>query len=172
MSFSDIIIPVIFAGVMIYALCMKTDVFSEFTAGVKEGLHTIYDIFPSLFCLVVTVAAFRTSGGAELITTLISPLLDLLGFPYECGNLMILRPFSGSGAIAIYENILKTSGPDSYAGSVASVLLGSSETTFYTLSVYFAAVKAKKTRYALFAALIGDFVCAVVSAVSVRLLLI
>ncbi len=171
MSFSDYIIPVLFAGVMIYGLCTKTDVFGEFTAGVKEGLHTVYDIFPSLFCLVISVAAFRASGGAELITSLISPLLDAIGFPPECGNLMILRPFSGSGAVALYESILKTDGPDSFSGRVASVILGSSETTFYTLSVYFAAVKARKTRYALAAALLGDITCSIISAVSVRLLM-
>lgn len=171
MSFSDFIIPALFAGVLLYGLFRKTDVFGEFTEGVKEGLHTVYDIFPSLFCLVVTVAAFRASGGAELLTELISPALNALGFPPECGSLLILRPFSGSGAIAIFEQILKDNGADGFAGRVASVILGSSETTFYTLSVYFAAVKAKKTRYALAAALLGDMVCAVMSAVTVRFLL-
>ncbi len=171
MSFTDFIIPVLFAGVLLYGLFRRTDVFGEFTEGVKEGLHTVYDVFPSLFCLVVTVAAFRASGGAELITELISPALSAVGFPPDCGNLLILRPFSGSGAIALFEQILKDSGPDSFTGRVASVILGSSETTFYTLSVYFAAVKAKKTRYALAAALLGDLVCAAVSAVTVRILL-
>ncbi len=171
MSFSDFIIPVLFAGVLLYGLFRKTDVFGEFTEGVREGLHTVYDIFPSLFCLVVTVAAFKASGGAELLTGLIAPALSAVGFPPECGSLLILRPFSGSGAIAIFEQILKAYGPDSFAGRVASVILGSSETTFYTLSVYFAAVKAKKTRYALAAALLGDIVCALVSAVTVRFLL-
>lgn len=171
MSFSDLVIPVLFAAVLIYGMCVKIDVFSEFTEGVKEGLRTVYDIFPSLFCLVVTVAAFRASGGAELIASFLAPVFGAVGFPPECGDLLILRPFSGSGAIAVYEQILKSSGADSFAGRVASVLLGSSETTFYTMSVYFAAVKAKKTRYALAAALIGDMVCAVSSAVTVRLIL-
>lgn len=171
MSFSDFIIPALFAGVLLYGIFRKTDVFGEFTEGVKEGLRTVYDIFPSLFCLVVTVAAFRASGGAELLTELVSPALTAVGFPPECGSLLILRPFSGSGAIAIFEQILKDNGADSFAGRVASVILGSSETTFYTLSVYFAAVKAKKTRYALAAALLGDLVCAIMSAVTVRLLL-
>jgi spore maturation protein B len=170
-SFSGFIIPAIFAAVLIYGLFRGTDVFSEFTAGVKEGLHTVYEVFPSLFCLVVTVAAFRASGGAELLTGLLSPVLDAVGFPPECGELMLMRPFSGSGATAIYEQILKNNGPDSYAGRVSSVILGSSETTFYTLSVYFAAVKARKTRYALAAALLGDIVCAVTSTIAVRFLL-
>ncbi len=171
MNISDLIIPAMFAGVLLYGIFTKTDVFAEFTEGVKEGLHTVYEVFPSLFCLVVTVAAFRASGGTQLLTELLTPVLGAAGFPPECGELLLLRPFSGSGATAIYEQILKNNGPDSYAGRVASVILGSSETTFYTLSVYFAAVKAKKTRYALAAALLGDLVCAVTSTIAVRALL-
>lgn len=171
MSISDFIVPLMFAAVLIYGVCTKTDVFTEFTEGVKEGLHTVYDIFPSLFCLVVTVGVFRASGAAAVITDLIAPVLSAVGFPPECGTLFILRPFSGSGSLAIFEQILADFGPDSFAGRVASVILGSSETTFYTLSVYFAAVKAKKTRYALAAALIGDITCAAVSAVTVRLMM-
>ena len=168
---SGFIVPLMFAAVLIYGVCTKTDVFTEFAEGVKEGLRTVYDIFPSLFCLVVTVGVFRASGGAELLTDLTAPLLSAIGFPPECGTLLILRPFSGSGSVAIFEQILTDRGPDSFPGRVASVLLGSSETTFYTLSVYFAAVKAKKTRYALAAALIGDLTCAIVSSAAVRLLL-
>ena len=171
MKLSDFIIPVLFAGVLVYGLVKRTDVFSEFTDGVKEGLHTVYDIFPSLFCLVVAVGAFRASGAAEALTSLIAPALETAGFPAGCASMLILRPFSGSGAIALFEQILSEHGADSFTGRVASVILGSSETTFYTISVYFAAVKAKKTRYALAAALIGDFTCAAVSALSVRLLL-
>jgi len=171
LNLSDLIIPAIFAAVLLYGIFTKTDIFTEFTEGVKEGLHTVYDIFPSLFCLVVTVAAFRASGGAELLTQLIAPALSAVGFPPECGNLLILRPFSGSGALAIFEQILKDYGADSFAGRTASVILGSSETTFYTISVYFAAVKAKKTRYALAAALIGDLTCALISVVTVKALL-
>ncbi len=171
MNFSDFIIPVIFAFVLIYGICTKTDVFGEFTEGVKDGLRTVYDIFPSLFCLVVTVAVFRASGATAAITEFIRPALETVGFPAECAELVIMRPLSGSGATAIYERILTEHGPDTFAGRVASVILGSSETTFYTLSVYFAAVKAKKTRYALAAALIGDITCAVVSSLSVKLIL-
>ncbi len=171
MSFSDLIVPLIFAGVLIYGVCVKTDVFAEFTEGVKDGLRTVYDVFPSLFCLVITVGVFRASGGAELITSVLSPVLGAVGFPPECGELMLLRPLSGSGSIALFERILTDFGPDSFPGRVASVILGSSETTFYTLSVYFAAVSARKTRYALAAALIGDLTCAAVSAAAVNILL-
>lgn len=171
MSFTDLFIPLFFAGVLLYGLFRGTDVFAEFTEGVKEGLHTVLEIFPSLFCLVITIAVFRASGGMTLLAELLAPLFSALGFPPECAPLVLLRPFSGSGAIALFENILGDCGADSFAGRVASVILGSSETTFYTLSVYFAATKVKKTRYALPAALCGDIAGFLLSALTVRLIL-
>lgn len=171
MSFTDFIIPVFIAAVLIYGLVKKTDIFGEFTAGVKEGLSTVYEIFPSLFCLVVTIAVFRASGGMDLLTQFLSPLFTAIGFPPECAPLAVLRPFSGSGSITLFEDILNEHGADSLAGRVASVILGSSETTFYTLSVYFAATKVKKTRYALPAALCGDFAICLLSGMVVSRLL-
>lgn len=171
MSFTDFIIPVFGAAVLIFGLARRVDVFAEFSAGVKEGLHTVYDIFPSLFCLVVAIAVFRASGGMELTAQLLAPLFNLVGFPVECAPLAVLRPFSGSGSIALFEDILNQNGADSFPGRVASVILGSSETTFYTLSVYFAATKVKKTRYALPSAICGDIAGMIFSAVFVGLLL-
>ena len=171
MDISAVILPVIFAGVLLYAAFNKTDVFFEFTEGVKEGLKTVYDIFPSLFCLVISVGAFRASGGAQLLSELLSPLFSLVSLPRECAPLVILRPFSGSGALAVFSDILSSCGPDSAAGRTASVILGSSETTFYTLSVYFSSVKAKRTRYALPCALCGDIAGFIASALTVKLLL-
>ncbi len=171
MSFTDFIIPVFIAAVLIYGVIRKVDIFAEFTAGVKEGLSTIYGIFPSLFCLVLTIAVFRASGGMEILTEVLSPVFSAMGFPAECAPLAILRPFSGSGSIALFEDVMSQYGADSFAGRVASVILGSSETTFYTLSVYFAATKVKKTRYALPAALCGDVAVCVLSGLVVKWLL-
>ena len=171
MSFTDFIIPLFAAGVLIFGLLKKVDVFAEFTDGVKEGLHTIYDIFPSLFCLVLTIAVFRASGGMAMISAVLEPLFNAVGFPVECAPLAVLRPFSGSGSIALFEDILNNCGADSFAGKVASVILGSSETTFYTLSVYFAATKVKKTRYALPSALCGDLATMILSGVFVGIFL-
>lgn len=171
MRFSDIIIPLIFAAVLLYGCIKKSDVFSDFISGVKDGLKTVYEIFPSLFCLVVAISVFRASGGMEIIGNILTPVLSAVGFPPECSSLLLLRPFSGSGSIALFEQILSETGADSFPGRVASVILGSSETTFYTISVYFAATKVKKTRYALPAALCGDFVGFIVSAIAVRLIL-
>lgn len=171
MSFTDFIIPVFFAVVLIYGLFKKVDIFAEFTTGVTEGLKTVLDIFPALFCLVVTIAVFRASGGMEFISNLLAPFFSAVGFPPECAPLVLLRPFSGSGSIALFEQILAENGADSFAGLVASVILGSSETTFYTISVYFAATKVKNTRYALPSALCGDIAGFILSAVFVRIIL-
>ncbi len=168
---TDLVIPLIAAGVMIFGVVKKVDVFGEFTEGVKEGLHTVYEIFPSLFCLVVTIAVFRASGGISAITDLLSPLFSLVGFPAECVPLAILRPFSGSGAIAVLEDILTQCGADSKAGLIASVIMGSSETTFYTLSIYFTATKVRKTRYALPSALCGDITGIIFSSLAVGIML-
>ena len=171
MSFTDFIIPVFVCAVLFFGVIHKVDIFTEFTNGVKEGLSTIYEIFPSLFCLVVTIAVFRASGGMELLTNILSPVFEAVGFPSECAPLAILRPFSGSGSIALFEDVLSQHGPDSFPGRVASVILGSSETTFYTLSVYFAATKVKKMRYALPSALCGDIMVCVMSGLAVRCML-
>ena len=119
---------------------------------------------------MLSVGLFRASGGAEFLSRLISPLTDLINFPREAIPLMLLRPFSGSGATAVYEGILSDTGPDSFAGRVASVMLGSSETTFYVIAVYFAATKVKRTRHTLPAALTGDVLICVLSAVIVGIM--
>lgn len=171
MNIGSLAIPVIFALVCVYGLIKRVDVFAEFTEGARGGLETVRDIFPSLFALVVAVGAFSACGGAELISELLRPVTDFFGFPPECTPLAILRPFSGSGSVAIFERIVEENGADSFAGRVASVLLGSSETTFYTIAVYFASTKVRKTRYALAAALVGDLSGWLLSGFAVRLFL-
>ncbi|MCL2036407.1 MAG: spore maturation protein [Oscillospiraceae bacterium] len=170
MNIADFAVPTIFTFVIIFALCKKVDVFGEFTAGVKEGLQTVLDVFPALFALVLSVGMFRASGGAAMLSGAIAPLTDLIGFPREAIPLMLLRPLSGSGATAVYEGILSDVGPDSFAGRVSSVMLGSSETTFYVIAMYFSATKVKKTRHTLPSALSGDVLICVLSGFIVGLL--
>jgi spore maturation protein B len=170
MNISDFAVPFIFAFVLIFALVKKVDIFSEFIEGVKDGVKTITEVFPALFTLVLSVGLFRASGGAAILSNLISPLTNLIGFPQEAIPLMLLRPFSGSGATAVYEGILTDVGADSFVGRVASVMLGSSETTFYVIAVYFAATKVKKTRHTLPSALTGDVLIALLSALVVGMM--
>lgn len=170
-NIGDYAIPLIMVGICLFALIKRTELFSEFVKGAEEGLATVKEIFPSLLALVVSVGMFKSCGGVELLSGLLKPVTDFFGFPSECTPLFILRPFSGSGAVAVFESILESAGADSFAGRVASVMLGSSETTFYTIAVYFAATKVKKTRYALAAALVGDLCGWWLSALAVRIFL-
>ncbi len=155
-DWADWIIPLIVTAVLIYAAIKRVDVFSAFCEGAGEGLKTCAEILPALVLLLVCIGMFRASGAVEALTTLLKPVCDLVNFPAEALPLVILRPFSGSGAMAVYNEIAASAGADSFAERVAATLIGSSETTFYTIAVYFSAVKVKKTRYAVPAALTAD----------------
>lgn len=155
-NFTDYIIPLLTVGVLVYAAIKRVDVFDAFCEGAADGLKTCVDILPALVLLLVCIGMFRASGAVEALTTFLKPMCTAVGFPSEAMPLVLLRPFSGSGAMAVYNEIAATTGADSFAERVAAVLIGSSETTFYTIAVYFSAVKVKKTRYAVPAALTAD----------------
>lgn len=171
MNFTDLIIPFICAFVLLYGLVKKVDVFSEFLKGAEENLKIGVEILPALIALMTCVGMFSASGALEIITKLLSPITSFLGFPSECVPLAMLRPISGSGAISIYETILSQNDVDSFPARVASVLLGSTETTFYTLAVYFSVTKVKKTRQTLIASCSADLTSFIFSALAVRLLI-
>lgn len=139
-----------------YALFRGTDVFSALTDGALQGLHTVGRIAPVLVCLLPAVGALRASGAIDAFTALLRPALSFLGIPAETVPLMLLRPMSGSGALAVAGDIFTACGADSPAGRTAAVMLGSTETTFYVLSVYFGAAGVRKTRHAVPAALCAD----------------
>ncbi len=156
MGFTDWIIPLITVFVLIYAAVKRVDVFGAFCEGASEGLKTCADILPALVLLLVCIGMFRASGAVEFLTDALQPICKALGFPSEVVPLVILRPFSGSGSMAVYNEIASSVGADTFAERVAATLIGSSETTFYTAAVYFGAVKCKKTRCAVPAALTAD----------------
>lgn len=168
---SNYVIPFFIAIIMIIGLTKKVDVFTEFTEGAKENLKASVSVLPSLIALMTAIGMFKASGALELISTAISPMTSFLGFPEECIPLAIIRPISGSGALAVFENILTDVSPDSFVGRVASVIIGSTETTFYTIAVYYGITKVKKTRQALPASLAADFTGFVLSALTVRIIL-
>ncbi|MGN1120124.1 MAG: spore maturation protein [Oscillospiraceae bacterium] len=156
MQATDFLIPLVTAAVLIYGAAKKVDVFAAFCEGAQEGLQTCREIIPALVLLFVCIAMFRASGAVEALTTLLTPVCEAVNFPSECVPMVVLRPFSGSGAIAVYNDIAAQNGADSLAERTAAVLLGSSETTFYTIAVYFSAVKVKNTGCAVPAALTAD----------------
>lgn len=169
MSFSDLLIPLIICFVFVYALFKKVDIFNEFIQGAKESLIIAVDLIPPLIILLTAIEMLSASGTINAISNLLSPVTEAMGFPSECTSLALIRPISGSGALAVLESLFGTVSPDSYAGRVASVLMGSSETTFYTIAVYYSAVRVKSEYKVFISSLTADFTCFVFSALIVRL---
>lgn len=155
--------------ILIYGAAKKVDIFQEFTVGAYENLKTAVDILPALILLVTAVGMLSASGAMDAFSRLVSPLLDKLGFPAEVLPLAMIRPVSGSGALAVLDNILETTGADSFSGRVAAVLMGSTETTFYTIAVYYSAVRLKAEIPVFISSLTADFAGFVFSALVVRL---
>lgn len=166
----DLLIPLLLVGVSIFALCKKQDVYSCLLDGGKDGLKLLFTIAPALVILLTGVHMLRSSGAFDLLTGFLSPITGFLGIPVETLPLILIRPFSGSGALAVGADLIATYGPDSLVGRTAAIMLGSTETTFYTISVYFGAAGIKKTRYAVPAALIADLTGFIVASVCGRLL--
>lgn len=161
-------IPAIIAAVGLLFLISKKDFFNEFLQGAKEGLETLINLLPTLIALIVGVSMFRASGGLELLTDLFSPIFEILNIPREVIGFIIMRPVSGSGSTAMLSDLFKEYGADSTAGKIASVIMGSSDTVFYIFAVYFGAVKIKKTRYALTAALLTQIFCAICASMIIQ----
>ena len=171
MNLSSLVIPVLLAAVAVFGMGKRVDVYAALTRGAEDGLSVLLRIIPSLVALLTAVSMFRASGAAELFSQLCAPVLELLGIPPETAPLMLIRPVSGSGALAVGTELMTTYGPDSLIGRVAAVMLGSTETTFYTIAVYFGSAGIRRTRHAVPAALIADFTGFAVSAWAVRWLL-
>ena len=162
------IVPLILAGVALYGCFRRVDVYAALVRGAGDGLEVLARILPSLVGLLTAVYMLRASGAMDLLGELAAPLLEKLGIPPETAALLFIRPVSGSGALAVGSELMAAHGPDSYIGRVAAVMLGSTETTFYTIAVYFGAAGVKKTRYAIPAALTADLAGFVAAALAVR----
>ena len=171
MSLSSLVIPLLLAAVAVYGAGKRVDVYGALTRGAGEGLSVLARIIPALVGLMTAVGMFRASGAMEALSGLCAPVLELLGVPPETAPLMLVRPISGSGALAVTGDLIAANGPDSYVGRVAAVMLGSTETTFYTIAVYFGAAGIRKTRHTIPAALTADCVGFAASALAVRLFL-
>lgn len=160
---SIIVMPLIILIIVINGLKEKLSVFDIFLKGATEGLEITFKIFPTLIGLFMAIGMLRSSGILEFITSIISPALAIIRFPSEVVPLALLRPISGSASMAIATDIIKQNGVDSFIGILASVIMGSTETTLYTIAVYTSSVKIKNTRGVLIAALAADAVGIIVS---------
>ena len=169
MSVSSLLIPVLFCLLTCVGLRRRVDVYGALTRGAEEGLTVLLRLLPSLVALFSALYMFRASGATDALARLLSPLLIRLGIPPETAPLLLIRPVSGSGALAVGSELMQTYGADSHVGRVAAVMLGSSETTFYTIAVYYGSAGITKARYTVPAALCADAVMFLASAWAVRL---
>ncbi len=163
------IVPLVVSGILLYGTLHRVDIVSSFLAGAKEGLQTAVSILPSLILLLTVIGMLRASGGLAQIAAWLSPLFQSIGVPPETAPLALIRPLSGSGALAALEDVLQMYGADSMAGRTAAVLMSSTETTFYAVAVYYGAVGVKRSRHTIPCALIGDLTGLLASAWVVRL---
>ena len=156
--FSNIAMPLMIIIIVLYGVIERKKVFDIFLDGAKEGIGVVFNIFPTLVGLFVAIGALRSSGIIDLTVNFLTPFLNLVNFPTEILPLALIRPISGSSSIAVATDIMKNFGVDSNIGLIASVIMGSTETTVYTIAVYTSSVGIRKTRFVLWAALIADFV--------------
>ncbi len=155
-NLSVFILPFIISVILIHALYKKTPAYESFTQGAQEGFKIAIKIIPYLIAIMACTAAFRASGAIDIITSLLKPVLEYFRIPPETTIIMLTRSMSGSATLGVLADIINQSGVDSYAAKLASVITGSSETTFYVVSVYFGAIGIKKFRHALLVGILAD----------------
>ena len=170
-DFSSSIIPLMIGGILAYGMFKKVNVFEVFLEGAAQGLKVVVSILPALILLLTAVTMFQASGAMDVFVWAVSPVANFLGIPKEVLPLALMRPVSGSGGMVLYNQILTDHGPDSYLGRIASVIQGSTETTFYTIAVYYGATRIKDTRHTLCTSLAGDFTGIYFSVITVTWLL-
>lgn len=163
------VLPSLLLGAAAWGLRKKVDVYDALVCGGREGLKVAAGLIPPLAALLTAVYMLRASGALDGLTHLLAPLLTALGIPPETAPLLVIRPLSGSGALAAGSDLMRQYGTDSYIGRCAAVMLGCTETTFYTIAVYFGAAGVRRTRYAVPAALTADAAAFLSAAFAVRL---
>ncbi len=159
-------LPLILLTVLTFGIFKKVPLYEEFTDGAKDGFKVSVKIIPYLVAIIVGISMLRASGAIEMLASFLAPILTKFNIPADTLPLMIVRSLSGSGALGIFSDIANHLGPDAYATKLSAVMLGSSETTFYVLAVYFGAVGISKIRYALVIGLLADLV-GIIAAISV-----
>ena len=164
----DYIVPILLFSVSAIALRKKENAYSIMLQGAEDGLKLLVSILPALILLLTAVYMLRASGAVEIISNLLAPAFMLFGIPPETAMLVLIRPISGSAALAVGAELMAQYGVDSEIGRTVAVMLGSTETTFYTISVYFGAAGIQKTKYTIPAALFADFVGFFMASLTVR----
>ena len=168
MGVLELTVPLLLAGAALLGLWRRVDVYDALLTGAGDGLGVLLRIVPALIALLTAVWMLRASGALELLAGLLAPALERLGIPPETVALLLVRPVSGSAALGVGADLIRTYGPDSAVGRTAAVMLGSTETTFSTIAVYFSAAGVVRTRYAVPAALCADLAAFLAAAWAVQ----
>ncbi len=167
---SSLMIPFLVLFILIYGILKKQNVYDLFIEGAKESFDMIISLFPSMLAMILGVNILVKSGVITFLFSFLSNILSILKIPLEVLPMMLMRPISGSSALALLNNIFETFGPDSFEGVLASLIQGSTDTTFYVLTLYFGSIGIKKIRYSLWAGLFADLVGIVLSIIITNLL--
>ena len=165
---SIVAIPALALLIVVTGALRRVKIYEVFVEGAKEGFTIGVRIIPYLVAMLVAIGIFRASGAMDILTAILLPVTNFIGMPAEALPMALMRPLSGSGALGVMSEIFKSNGPDSPVGRLVSVMMGSGETTFYVLAVYFGAVGVKKTRHAVPVSLFGDLVAVTASVVVCR----
>ena len=164
------ILPVLFVCLFIYGFAKKINTYDTFVKGAKGAIRLVVDIFPFIACIMIAVALLRASGVTEFLAKCLAPVFNFLGIPSELCELILLRPFTGSGSYALLDDVFAAYGADSYIGRCASVILGCSETIFYVATVYLSKTKVKRLGYAIPCALVASIFGAIVACLLCRVM--
>lgn len=163
------IIPLIVVTIIIYGIYKKVDIFDTFIDGVKEGMKLSINLFPTIFAMIIAITLITDSNIINYICNQLKPLFSKISFPTEVLPLALLRPISGSSSLVILNDILAKYGPDSFIGRLSSVMQGSTDTTIYIISMYFASIGIKKTRYSLTVGLLADLLSVIIGFIMVNI---
>lgn len=166
------IIPIIVVIIITYGMFKGRKVYDWFVEGAKDGLKVCMNIFPYLLAMIIAVSIFREAKLLDMLNNLIAPIVRVIGLPKEVVPLVLVKPLSGSGAMGIFTDILKNYGPDTAIGLISSVIMGTTETIFYTVTVYFGAVKIKKTRHTVWAAVMADMTAIIMAILMVKIMIL
>lgn len=167
---TNMILPLLICFIILYGHLKKVNVYDSFITGTKESFKTICNIFPSMLAMIFGVNIFIKSNILESLLKVFTPIMNIFHIPLEIIPMAIIRPISGSSSLAILNNIFEKFTPDSYVGKIASVLQGSTDTTFYVLTLYFGTIGIKKIKYSLWAGLIADLFGIISSIILVNIL--
>jgi spore maturation protein B len=162
------IIPIIIGIVVINGMLKGVKVYECFVEGAKDGISICIKIMPYLLAMILAVSVFRESRAMDYFIKLVKPIVSIIGLPPELVPLAVVKPLSGSGAMGIFAETLKKYGPDSYIGLVASIMMGSTETIFYTITVYYGAVNIRKIRHTLIAAVFADITAIIMAVITAK----